>query len=76
LQAVAQDGLTYAKGPYDLERYDKLLGVAAATMAEGSGADPACVRSLPKLSLSRVTPVQIKRFFEHHHRPAMPADFD
>ena len=71
MQAVAQDGLTYAKAPYDLERYDELRGVAATTMAEGSGADPA--RGLPKLS--RVTPVQIIRFFEHHRRPEMPADF-
>jgi len=31
---------------------------------------------LPELSLSRVTPVQIKRFFEHHRRPELPADFD
>jgi len=45
-------------------------------MAEGSGADPACVRGLPKLSLSRVIPVQIKRFFERRRRPEMPADFD
>jgi hypothetical protein len=73
LQAVAQDGLTYAKAPYDLERYDELRGVVAATMAEGSGTDPACVRGLPKLS--RVTLVQIKRFFEHR-RPEMPAESD
>ncbi len=31
---------------------------------------------LPDLSLSRVTPAQIKRFFEHHRRPDLPADFD
>jgi ADP-ribose pyrophosphatase YjhB (NUDIX family) len=31
---------------------------------------------LPGLSLSRVTPAQIKRFFEHHRRPDLPADFD
>jgi ADP-ribose pyrophosphatase YjhB (NUDIX family) len=31
---------------------------------------------LPDLSLSRVTPAQIKRFFEHHRRPELPADFD
>ena len=31
---------------------------------------------LPELSLSRVTPAQIKRFFEHHRRPELPADFD
>jgi ADP-ribose pyrophosphatase YjhB (NUDIX family) len=31
---------------------------------------------LPELSLSRVTPTQIRRFFEHHRRPDLPADFD
>ncbi len=31
---------------------------------------------LPDLSLSRVTPAQIKRFFEHHRCPDLPADFD
>ena len=31
--------------------------------------------ALPGLSLSRVTPAQIERFFEHH-RPQMAADFD
>ncbi|MCA1688097.1 MAG: NUDIX hydrolase [Actinobacteria bacterium] len=31
---------------------------------------------LPDLSLSRVTPAQMKRFFEHHRDPALPADFD
>jgi ADP-ribose pyrophosphatase YjhB (NUDIX family) len=34
------------------------------------------VHALPELSLSRVTPAQIKRFFEHHRRPELPADFD
>jgi ADP-ribose pyrophosphatase YjhB (NUDIX family) len=31
---------------------------------------------LPDLSLSRVTPTQIRRFFEHHRCPDLPADFD
>ena len=31
---------------------------------------------LPELSLSRVTPAQIERCFEHHSRPDLPADFD
>jgi ADP-ribose pyrophosphatase YjhB (NUDIX family) len=33
-------------------------------------------RELPDLSLSRVTPAQIKRFFEHHRRPELQTDFD
>jgi ADP-ribose pyrophosphatase YjhB (NUDIX family) len=31
---------------------------------------------LPELSLSRVTPAQIQRCFEHNRRPELPADFD
>jgi ADP-ribose pyrophosphatase YjhB (NUDIX family) len=31
---------------------------------------------LPDLSLSRVTPAQMSRFFEHHRRPDLRADFD
>jgi ADP-ribose pyrophosphatase YjhB (NUDIX family) len=31
---------------------------------------------LPELSLSRVTPAQIERFFEYHRWPGLPADFD
>jgi hypothetical protein len=31
---------------------------------------------LPELSLSRITPAQIKRFFEHHRRLELTADFD
>jgi len=33
-------------------------------------------RELPELSLSRVTPGQIRRMFEHYRNPALPADFD
>jgi ADP-ribose pyrophosphatase YjhB (NUDIX family) len=31
---------------------------------------------LPEFSLSRVTPAQIERCFEHHRQPELPADFD
>lgn len=31
---------------------------------------------LPPLSLSRITPGQISRMFEHHRHPEWPADFD
>ncbi len=32
--------------------------------------------SIPPLSLSRVTPAQIERLFEHHRNPGLPTDFD
>jgi ADP-ribose pyrophosphatase YjhB (NUDIX family) len=31
---------------------------------------------LPPLSVARVTAVQVRRMFEHHRDPALPADFD
>lgn len=31
---------------------------------------------IPALSISRVTPAQIARFFQQHRDPALPADFD
>jgi ADP-ribose pyrophosphatase YjhB (NUDIX family) len=33
-------------------------------------------QELPELSVSRVTPAQIQRFFEHHRNPNLPTDFD
>jgi len=32
--------------------------------------------ALPPLSLSRTTPAQTRRLFEHYRRPDLPADFD
>jgi ADP-ribose pyrophosphatase YjhB (NUDIX family) len=37
LQAIAQTGLTYAKDPFDVERYQSIRLVAAEMMAAGSG---------------------------------------
>jgi ADP-ribose pyrophosphatase YjhB (NUDIX family) len=31
---------------------------------------------IPELSLTRVTPAQVMRFFEHYHQPELPVDFD
>jgi hypothetical protein len=33
-------------------------------------------KGIPPLSISRVTPGQIARLFEHHRHPEWPADFD
>lgn len=37
LQAVAQTGLTYAQGVYDVERYTEIRRIASEMMAAGSG---------------------------------------
>jgi ADP-ribose pyrophosphatase YjhB (NUDIX family) len=31
---------------------------------------------MPELSITRITPAQIRRMFEHHRAPEMPTDFD
>jgi ADP-ribose pyrophosphatase YjhB (NUDIX family) len=41
LQAIAQTGLTYARDPYDRERYTSVRQVAAEMMAFGSGGEGA-----------------------------------
>jgi ADP-ribose pyrophosphatase YjhB (NUDIX family) len=33
-------------------------------------------KELPELSISRVTPAQVSRFFEQHSEPNQPTDFD
>jgi ADP-ribose pyrophosphatase YjhB (NUDIX family) len=38
LQAVAQTGLTYAKDPFDIERYESIRELAAEIMARGTNA--------------------------------------
>jgi Hydrolase of X-linked nucleoside diphosphate N terminal len=37
LQAIAQSGLTYAKDPYDAERYEQVRRIAAEIAASRSG---------------------------------------
>ena len=46
LQAAAQSGLAYAENPYDRERYQNLLELAARMMAEGGQTDPAMLLDL------------------------------
>ncbi len=46
MQAIAQSGLTFARDPYDRERYLQLQALAARAMAAGGGADPAQVAGL------------------------------
>jgi hypothetical protein len=38
LQAIAQSGLTYAKDPYDVERYEQVRTIAAEVAASHSEA--------------------------------------
>jgi ADP-ribose pyrophosphatase YjhB (NUDIX family) len=40
LQAIAQTGLAYGSGRFDLERYERIRAIAAALLALGSGTEP------------------------------------
>ena len=45
-QFMAQAGITYAKDPYDLERFQRLREIAAEIMSAKSGLDMGTVRGL------------------------------
>ena len=46
LQAIAQSGLTFARDPYDVERYEALREIAAEMLAAGSDAEVSYIRDL------------------------------
>lgn len=56
LQAIAQTGLTFCAEPYDLERYQRVHEIAAALLAEGSGAPLERVQALFDQDLGYPTP--------------------
>lgn len=53
-----------------------LLGGAPSPSVETEGAAFFREDEIPPLSLPRVTPAQIARFFEHYRHPEWPTDFD
>ena len=54
----------------------ELKGGAPAHSGETTGVDWFAEDHLPPLSLTRVVPAQIHRFFEHYRHPDWPTDFD
>jgi ADP-ribose pyrophosphatase YjhB (NUDIX family) len=56
LQAIAQDGLTYTKDRYDVERYEELRGIAAEILAANSPASPGFFRRLLAAETGPATP--------------------
>jgi ADP-ribose pyrophosphatase YjhB (NUDIX family) len=52
------------------------LGGEATTSSETEAVDFFREDQLPELSISRTTPDQIARLFEHLRQPELPADFD
>ena len=56
LQALAQTGLTYARDPYDVERYEQVRALAAEIMAAHASVAPERVRDLFALESGHATP--------------------
>jgi ADP-ribose pyrophosphatase YjhB (NUDIX family) len=46
LQAIAQNGLTFSRDRFDIERYHAVRAIASAMMAAGSGSDQAMIVDL------------------------------
>ena len=56
LQAIAQNGLTFARDPFDLERYAAILNIAAELAANGAGVDVATVKGVFEQQSGYTTP--------------------
>ena len=54
----------------------EILGGQAADSYETGGAAFFPENQIPDLSISRVTPAQVARLFEHYRHPEWPTDFD
>ena len=61
LQALAQSGLTYAESPFDRERYESIMQIAADMMAAGSAADMTRVLDLFRNQHGYATPKVVVR---------------
>jgi ADP-ribose pyrophosphatase YjhB (NUDIX family) len=56
LQAIAQNGLTFATNTYDEERYSAIRQIAAEMLAAGAGADVAVIRDILERDSGYATP--------------------
>lgn len=56
LQAIAQNGITYAQDPFDLERYQQLRTIAAEMMAAGADVTVERIEQLFAAELGYATP--------------------
>lgn len=56
LQAIAQNGLAYAKDPFDIERFEATREVAAEMLARASGLDIPLVRGILSRDSGYATP--------------------
>jgi ADP-ribose pyrophosphatase YjhB (NUDIX family) len=56
LQAIAQNGLTFARDQYDLDRYAAVREIAAEMLAQGSGEDVEIIRGVFEQETGYATP--------------------
>jgi ADP-ribose pyrophosphatase YjhB (NUDIX family) len=56
LQTIARNGLTYAENPYDKERYERLLELAATYYSQAVDIPPEEVRQRFRAELGHITP--------------------
>jgi ADP-ribose pyrophosphatase YjhB (NUDIX family) len=56
LQAIAQNGLTYTEGPFDVERYKSIQAIAAEILATYSNIEPSYVLDLFAREVGYATP--------------------
>lgn len=56
LQAIAQDGLTYTKNKFEIERFERIREISAEIMSEYSGTDFGAVLDLFKEQSGYATP--------------------
>src|SRR5215218_6055362 len=77
LQAIAQSGLTYAKDPYDVERYEQVRQIAAEIAASHTEAPVDRIDDLfsresgyatPKLDIRAVVLTSRRRFYSLERR--------
>src|ERR1017187_127905 len=56
LQVIAQNGLTYARDPFDVDRFTAVREIAAEMIAAGAGAEVSAVRELLGKDSGHATP--------------------
>ena len=61
---------------YKLVFLCEILGERVSSSVEADGVGFFDEHELPELSRSRVTPAQMRRFFEHYRKSGLPPDFD
>ena len=79
ISAYDRDRHDHPPIPYHVYKLNFLCEIeeeASTVRLDSAGAAFFREDELPELSLTRVTPAQVYRFFGHHREPNLPTDFD